>query len=153
MMETVVIGVGNAFRGDDGVGREVARRLAPRARAGIAVRESSGEALSLMELWSGAARVILVDATAAGGKPGAVLRMDASAAALPAECFHKSTHAFSVAEAIEMARALGELPGVVIVYGIEGVSFGHGAGLSAEAESGAAEAVRRILMELTATKT
>ena len=145
----VIIGVGNEFRGDDGVGRIVARRIAEKAPEGIEVHESTGEALSLMEAWGDATRVVLVDAAEAGDQPGAVLRMNASAEALPSALFHTSTHAFSVADAIEMARSLGQLPETVIVYGIQGSSYEHGDALSPEAERGAQEAVDRILQEIS----
>lgn len=148
MSKTVVIGVGNEFRGDDGVGREVIRRLEGRVPVGVDLRESSGEALSLMELWSEASAVILVDASDAEEEPGSVSRMDASQSALPSSFFHASTHAFSVADGIEMARSLGQLPERVIVYGIQGDRFEHGKHLSAAAESGIAEVVDQILKEL-----
>jgi hydrogenase maturation protease len=150
MNGTVVIGVGNEFRGDDGVGRVVVRRLAEQNPDGVAVHESTGEALSLMELWGDASRVILVDAAEADGAPGAVHRLDASVQALPSAYFHTSTHAFSVADAVEMARSLGRLPPKVIVYGVQGASFAHGAGLTPEAQRGADEALRLILAEISA---
>jgi hydrogenase maturation protease len=149
--DTVIIGVGNPFRGDDGVGRIVSQRLKAKLPPGAEVFESIGEALSLMELWGSAPKVILIDAAEAGEAPGAVSRMDASLEALPSAYFHMSTHAFSVAEAIEMARSLGQLPDNVIVYGIQGASFEHGEGLSPAAERGAAEAVKRILEEISNT--
>ena len=145
---TVVIGVGNEFRGDDGVGRITARRLKEKAPEGVAVHESTGEALSLMELWGDATRVFLIDAAEQAGAPGAVSRLDASTTALPTSYFHASTHAFSVAEAIEMARSLASLPETVIVFGIQGASFDHGEGLSPEAEKGADDAVAKILEEI-----
>ena len=145
---TVVIGVGNEFRGDDGVGRIASRRFAEKAPEGVAVHESTGEALSLMELWGDASRVFLIDASEGGGPPGEVSRLDASTNSLPTDYFHASTHAFSVAEAIEMARSLASLPETVIVYGIQGASFEHGEGLSPEADKGADEVVERILEEL-----
>ena len=151
MSDTVIIGVGNRFRGDDGAGRIVAQRLKARLPLGEKVYESSGEALSLMELWGSSPRVILADAAEAGDEPGTVSRMDASLEALPSAFFHMSTHAFSVAEAIEMARSLGQLPATVIVYGIQGASFEHGEGLSPEAERGASEAVKIILEEISNT--
>lgn len=151
MSDTVIIGVGNQFRGDDGVGRIVSQRLRSKLPPGEEVFESSGEALSLMELWGGASKVILIDAAEAGEEPGAVSRMDASLEALPSDFFHMSTHAFSVAEAIEMARSLGQLPDTVIVYGIQGASFEHGEGLSPAAQQGAAEAVQRIRDEISNT--
>lgn len=149
MRTTAIIGIGNEYRGDDGVGRLVARRLAERMAEGAAIYESSGETLSLMDLWQGASMVILVDAAEATNAAGTVHRLDASEEALPSTIFPASTHAFSVAEAIELARSLGRLPETVIVYAIEGAGFGHGLGLTPEAERGAGEAVERILQELS----
>lgn len=149
MSGTVVIGVGNEFRGDDGVGRNVVRQLAEKIPSGVELHESTGEALSLMELWGNASKAILVDATEGGEAPGEVFRMDASEEGLPTTFFHASTHAFSVAEAIEMARSLGQLPEIVIVYGIQGTRFEHGNDLSAEAKRGVTRAVDRILAELS----
>ncbi len=151
MSRTVVIGVGNEFRSDDGAGRIVARLIAAKSPEEVAIHQSTGEALSLIELWGNAPRVILVDALDAGLEPGSVSRWDASDAALPMSYFHQSTHAFSVSEAIEMARSLGQLPESVIVFGIQGARFDHGEGLSPEAERGAAEVIKTILTELNRT--
>ena len=148
MIPTVIIGVGNEFRGDDGVGRVAARRLAKLAPSHVTVCESQGEALTLMDLWAEAARVILIDAAAPEGSPGDVRRFDASKRALPSEYFHASTHAFSVADAIEMGRTLGQLPPAVIVYGIEGENFEQGAELTPAVQQGCDEVLRRILAEL-----
>jgi hydrogenase maturation protease len=146
---TVVIGVGNEFRGDDAAGRVAARRLRDLAPDEVVVHESSGEALSLMERWAGAGRVILIDASSTGIPPGTVQRFDASRAPLPSLYFHTSTHAFSVAEAIEMARSLASLPDTVIVFGIEGGSFEHGTGLTPAAEKGISEVLQLILNEIS----
>lgn len=153
MINTVIVGVGNAFRGDDGVGRYVVQQLAGQLPSGARTGESSGEALSLMEQWGDARVAIIVDAIDAGKDPGSVVRMDASEKALPTAAFHSSTHAFSVSEAIELARSLGQLPEVVIVFGIQGAMFDHGEGLSEEAKRGAAEAIDRILAEIVDSNT
>ncbi len=130
----VVIGVGNALRGDDAAGLEVARRLRRRATAaGILVREQEGEALGLLEQWDGVAAALLVDAIRSGAGAGTVHRLDASARPLPAELRgSSSTHAVGIGEAIELARALGRLPAHVVVYGVEGRCFSTGGGLSEE---------------------
>lgn len=146
MSRRLVIGVGNALRGDDAAGLQVARRLA--ARGCAAVHESSGETASLMELWKDAACVLLADAAQSGAAAGTVTRLDASSVPLPAAFLHCSTHAFGVAEAVELSRSLGSLPPRVIVFGIEGVSFEHGAPLSPEVEAGVAGAVAMIEAEL-----
>ena len=144
---TVVIGIGNDFRGDDAAGRLAARRLAEHGPGDAIIHESTGEALSLIELWGGADRVILIDA-AAGLPPGDVQRYDARAEALPAGRFSTSSHAFSLAEAIDLARTLDQLPPGIVVYAIGGAAFDLGAELSPEAERGCEEAIARILEEL-----
>jgi hydrogenase maturation protease len=90
-----------------------------------------------------------VDATRSGTPPGTLHRFDVAAQSLPATLLCYSTHAFGVAEAIELARALGQLPARFIVYGIEGKNFVAGSGLSAEAEKAVDEAVRQICQQLT----
>ena len=146
MSRMLVIGVGNALRGDDAAGLHVARQL---AASGIAeVHEASGETASLMALWQGADCVMLADAAQSGAEPGTVTRLDASIQALPAAFLHCSTHAFGVAEAVELARSLGSLPAKILIFGIEGASFEHGAPLSPGVEAGVARAVEMIKAEL-----
>src|SRR6478609_604315 len=94
-----VIGVGNAWRRDDGTGPAVAAAL-----GGISTDDPS----HLLDLWYGARRVIVVDAARSGAPAGTIHRFDA-AEPLPAGLGH-STHAFGVADAVELARALGRLP-------------------------------------------
>lgn len=147
MSRMVVIGVGNALRGDDAAGLHVARQL--RDRGFRDVHESSGETASLMDLWKGADAVLLADAAQSGAGAGAVTLIDASTQPLPAVFLHCSTHAFGVAEAVELARSLGTLPQRVIVFGIEGTIFEHGAPLSPEVERGVLEAVKLMEAELS----
>jgi hydrogenase maturation protease len=144
----LVIGVGNAYRSDDAVGLVVARLLQERAPDRVTVREGSGEGAALMAAWEGAGVVILIDAVGAGAAPGTVYRLEARAEPIPAKFFHYSTHAFGVAEAIELARALGQLPPRLIVYGIEGGNFQAGTGLSAAVGRAAQGVVERVLREL-----
>src|SRR5271165_7198320 len=115
--DIVVIGVGNEYRSDDGAGIAVARRLRERFPTGVTILEENGEGAALIDAWQGATRVMLVDAVRSGAPPGTIHRLDAQAAPLPAGFFHYSTHAFSVAEAVELARSLGQLPSHVTVYG------------------------------------
>ncbi len=143
-MNALVIGVGNAMRGDDGAGLAVARALAARVGPGVRVMEASGEGAALMDAWCGAETVILVDAARSGAPPGTIHRFDAVREPMPARFFHYSTHAFSVAEAVELARVLGALPPRLLVFGIEGRTFEAGAALSPEAARAAEEAAEEI---------
>lgn len=145
----IVIGVGNALRGDDAAGLEVVRRVSARAAAAaIAVREQEGEALGLLEQWEGAGAAVLVDAIHSGAPAGTVRRVDASLQAIPARLgSSSSTHAIGVAEAVELARAMGRLPGRVILYGVEGARFETGEGLSAEVQAAIAEIADAVFDE------
>ena len=149
MSETCVIGVGNAFRGDDGIGLIVARRITELALPGVTVLEESGEGVALMEAWGDADQVIVVDAVSSGSEPGTVHRFEATGQPLPALFTGHSTHAFGLAEAIELARQLDRLPDQLVVYGIEGRSFEFDHELSPEVEEAAGVLVRQIAKEIT----
>jgi hydrogenase maturation protease len=130
---TLVIGIGNALRGDDGAGLEVVRRLRRRAEAaGIRVREFEGEGIGLLHVWQDARAVVLVDSVRSGAVPGTIQRIEVTDHPLPIGLRNSSsTHAVGVGEAIELARALGRLPSRLVIYGVEGGEFETGAELSA----------------------
>ena len=148
--DVLVIGVGNTFRGDDGVGPVVAARLKELALPGVTILEQSGEGTSLMAAWENAAYVIVIDAVQSGAEPGTIHRLDVTDKPIPAQFGSRfSGHAFGVAGAVEMARLLDRLPKRLIVYGIEGLAFATRQGLSAEVERGVETAVQQIRKELT----
>ena len=126
----ILIGIGNEYRGDDGLGLMVAREFRRRAHPGLTVVEQSGEGTSLIAAWRGAESVLIVDAAACGDPPGTIYRFDVAHNRLPAGCCHCSSHTFGLAEAVEMARNLKELPPKMVVYAIEGESYGQETGLS-----------------------
>ena len=64
--QILIIGLGNDYRGDDAVGRAIARRLQAIAGDNIRVLEESGEGVALMESWKGGDFVILIDAIHSG---------------------------------------------------------------------------------------
>jgi hydrogenase maturation protease len=141
----LIIGIGDEYRGDDAAGLIVVRQLKERLADSAIVIEQSGDGVAMMESWRGAETVIIFDAVMSGAEPGTIHRLDASAQPIPKGAFHYSTHAFGVAEAIELARALGNLPQYLVVYGIEGKNFAVGVGLSVEVERATGEAVRQAL--------
>lgn len=148
MSETLVIGVGNVYRGDDGAGIAVARKLAAQRLPGVRVMEMNGEGTSLQEAWKDAPSILLVDAVSSGAVPGTIHRFDAQAGPLPTELKHRSSHSFGVAEAVEVARALGRLPSHMVVYGVEGKNFSPGRDLSPEVERAVEEVASRLISEL-----
>ena len=141
--------LGNRLRGDDAAGPRVAEllRTAPLPKE-AEIREHWGEAGDLMDHWQGVDLVILVDAATSDAAPGTLHVFDAHHVSTPKGLFHSSTHRFGVAEAVELARVLGQLPGQVFLYAIEARSFVLGADLSAEVEDAARRLAERITRDL-----
>lgn len=127
----------------------IARKLEKLNLDKVCVKELSGEGTSLMEAWNGYARVIIVDAVSSGEPTGSIKRLDVSKNSIPANYFSCSSHNFGVAEGIEMARTLDQLPQSVELFGIEGKNFQPGAGLSPEVEKAIESAVNEILQSVT----
>ncbi|MBI3932045.1 MAG: hydrogenase maturation protease [Acidobacteria bacterium] len=149
MRGTLVIGIGNRDRSDDAAGLVAARRIRQKHPRDVLVLEQDGHAAALLEAWRDARTVLVVDAASGAGPAGTVRRFDAHRERLPAGLLHASTHSWGIAEAVEMARVLGQLPPTVVVYAVEGSSFGHGRRLTPEVEKAVEDVVRRILEEVS----
>ena len=147
MSRCVVVGVGNVYRGDDGAGIAVVESIRGRLPAGVEVVTCEQEASRVIDAIEGRDAAVLVDASCSGAAPGTIHRFDASAEPVPARSFRSSTHAFGVGEAIELARALGKLPGTVVVYGIEGHRFTAGEGLSPAVDAAVEPAANAVMGE------
>ena len=157
-MATIVLGAGNPLRRDDGAGatvcRYLAERLAGRLPGDVTVAAVPGGAVEILAALQGAGRAVLVDATSSGAPPGTVRRFEAAEGPLPTSFARGSSHGLGVAEAVELARALGQLPPHLVIYGIEGEDFGLGEGLTpavAEAVERVAEKVVRDLADTAPT--
>ncbi len=129
-MRHVIVGVGNAYRRDDGVGLAVAALLEGRVPRRVEIIACEQEPSRLLDAWEQADTALVIDAVDSGAEPGTLVRFDASELPIPTHLFRTSTHAFGVGDAIELARVLGRLPARVVVYGVEGAEFAAGEGLS-----------------------
>jgi hydrogenase maturation protease len=145
----LVIGIGNEFRSDDGVGILVARAIEERKLQGVAVVEQSGEGAALMNVWSEAGNVFLIDAVSSGAPAGNVCRLDARTEIFLKEVRPFSTHAFGVAQAVELARRLNSLPPRLIFFGVEGKNFESGHELSSEAARSKHNVTQMIIEEIS----
>ena len=110
LQKVLIVGIGNDYRGDDGIGFMIARKIREKLLIHVTAIEESGDGAVLMEAWQGYDIVILVDAISSGAKPGTIIKIDAGKKNVPAKYFHRSTHAFGVAEAIALAKTMKKLP-------------------------------------------
>jgi hydrogenase maturation protease len=156
---TLVIGVGNAFRRDDGVGAAAVERLRQRAPGGRAADDVQvlcldGEPTRLIDAWDGAERTVVVDAVRSGAAPGTVQRVEVDldgddvASQLPGSRFGASSHSAGIAEAVALGRVLGRLPHRLVVFGVEGEDFGPGPGLSPAVQTALGTVTDGIAREL-----
>jgi hydrogenase maturation protease len=139
----LVVCVGNRDRGDDGAGPRVADLLRAPPSADLEVREMAGDGADLLLAWAGADQVIVVDAVVSGAPVGTIHVIDGTRQAVPPAPLH-STHGLGVAEAVALGRALGSLPRLLTVYGIEGADFTPGAAPSRAVCSAVAQVAVRI---------
>ncbi len=142
-MTVKVIGVGNRFRRDDGIGPAAVDLLRGVLPAHIRAETRRCDPADLIAAWRGAAAAVIIDAAAPAGNPGRIVRIDMNETA-PAPRAAASTHGFGLAEALALARALAAAPQNVIVYAMEGEDFGHGDGLSAAVHARLPALVARV---------
>jgi hydrogenase maturation protease len=145
----LVIGIGNDFRRDDGVGLAVVRRLRALEIPQLSCLECLGDAASLLEAWGDRGDVVLVDAMVSGAPPGSVLRLDLRQQALAPSATLHSTHALSISDAVQLADALGRLPQRLVLYAVEAADVGYGEALSADVERAVEPLALRLAAELS----
>lgn len=145
--EVVVIGIGNPYRHDDGVG-SAAARLVRLAVPGAEVVELDGEPTRIMEAWADRDLAVVIDAVRAGGQAGTIHRIDVAVDPLPDCPARGSTHHAGLAEAVALARALGRLPARLVVYGIEPGDLTDGEGLSAPVRQALPAVAQRVMSEI-----
>lgn len=158
----VVIGVGNPFRRDDGVGAAVATRtlarLPPGLRDGAWVVALDGEPSRMVETWTSAELAVVVDAVCSDAEPGTVRRAnvvpddtdDLLGAQSRTGSSAVSGHAAGVAEAVALGAALDRLPRRLVIYTVAADDFGNGPGLSppvATAVDRVVDAIHELLLE------
>ncbi|MEO1061397.1 MAG: hydrogenase maturation protease [Actinomycetota bacterium] len=140
MSAVVIIGLGNEAAHDDAIGIEVVRSLArPVPPAGLRLVEADGDPARLLAAWEAAEVAVVVDA-ARVGSVAPVTVIDGEEAALRGDD-RRSSHGLGLAEAVELGRALGRLPGRLVVVAVAGERFEPGFGLSETGRRNLGEAV------------
>lgn len=143
----VVIGIGNPYRRDDGVGLIVAGAIGQLHLPGVRVVISDGEPISLLAAWEDAPLAIVVDAIRQEPPcPGRIHRL--TAGQLAGDGSGTSSHGFGVPYALRLSHALHRQPGHLVVIAVEGADFTDGPGLSAPASAAVPTAVAAVRAEL-----
>lgn len=145
---TVVIGIGNPYRRDDGIGPIVAGAIDALHLPGVRVVISDGEPVALLAAWEGAGLAVVVDTIRQEPpEPGRIHRL--TPAQLGSDDPGASSHGFGVPYALRLGRALGREPGRLVILAVEGADFADGTGLSGPASAAVPGAVAAVRAELT----
>lgn len=151
-LDALVIGLGSPDRGDDAVGAVVAERVRDMVGDGVQVSTREDPTV-LVHAWKDHPMVVLIDSMLSGVPAGTVTVRHAGTrdAPLPTHAFAAAgrggSHAFGLAGAVELSRALGTLPEHVVIVGVEAATFNHGP-MSAAVEASIDAAAAAVCHEL-----
>ena len=149
-MKTLILGLGNAIRCDDGVGNRIAQILENEiSDPEVTVTETNAAGLDLLDLLTGYERAIIIDAIQTQkGRAGQVHRL--SLHDLGAPHYLSATHNIDLATALELGTRLGlALPEEVIIFAIEAADVTtFSEECTPEVERAIPEVVESVLEEL-----
>lgn len=136
MGETLILGLGNPLRGDDGIGPAVIEWLRGQdLPADVVAIDGGTGGLDLVLTMMGYRRVLIVDAAELGCTPGAWICFRPDSARIETAEFTLSMHEAGLAEALALGAALHVLPEEVIVFGVQPAQTDWAPGLSAEVQA------------------
>ena len=141
-----VIAVGNDLYGDDAVGKAVLNALEhiPEMRE-VELVDGATDALGLIDHFSGADHVIIVDAAQMGEKPGTVKVFSREEVKLKIKMDNLSVHGISLAETFDIAQVVDSLPEKITIIGIEPKNIGISQNLSDVVTQSISEVVSNII--------
>jgi hydrogenase maturation protease len=146
--DLLILGLGNLLCCDDGVGVAALSRLMRgyEAPEGVLMMDGGTLGLSLLPYLQDARRVILVDAIAAKGPPGSPVRLEGEDVA-HAVLHRLSPHQVGVADLLDGARILGDVPDEVVLVGVVPASMELSIERTPEVEAAIPDLVARVVRE------
>jgi hydrogenase maturation protease len=142
-----VIGFGNIFMSDDGLGIEVINRLRKR-KIPAELIDGGTSAADLIIFSKNSKKMIIVDAVDAGQKQGEVIRFGAGEIArFRGRLKSYSLHDFDLSQAIAIIQKMKIVVDIVVI-GIKPQKTGFGRGLSPEIEEKIPEIMEMVINEI-----
>jgi hydrogenase maturation protease len=149
-LKTIILGLGNPIRSDDGVGNRIAQALEGKIKdPEITVTETNATGLGLLDLLTGFDRAIIIDAVQTkDGKAGEVYRLSLGELKVSEHIF--AVHEIGLATALELGKKLGlKLPEEIIIFAIEVADVAtFGEKLTPEVEKSVPKVCQFVLEEL-----
>lgn len=147
--KNVVIGIGNPYMRDDGIGIQVVNELR-KLNLGdeVLVYDYQAMDLSLLLCFEKASKVIIVDALKSGSPPGAVSKYSVTKNEEGPLLRLPNLHELQLYDIVDLASQTGILPFPLIVIGIEPKDCTIGEGLTDEVAAAVPKALSKVVEEL-----
>jgi hydrogenase maturation protease len=146
---TLILGLGNPLRGDDGIGPRVVEDLTDHnLPEGVTALDGGTGGLDLLRLMEEWERVVIVDAADVGREPGEYVRFTPDEMRLAGASPTLSLHHAGLSEVLALADALDmDLPEMVI-FGVQPAEIGWKEGLSPAVAATLAALTDAVLQEI-----
>ena len=146
-MTALVIGVGNPFRRDDGIGPAVAAEVARRSLAGVRVLLCSDDPVEMLAAWTDTELAVVVDAAVGEDSvPGRIRRWTPD---VRPPCAAVSSHGLDVPSTYALGRSLGRIPRRLLVLAVDAADVRPGLGLSPAVAAVVPDVVGVVVSEIT----
>lgn len=157
-MTVRVVGIGNPWAADDGVGAAVIDLLRRRlsleteaTRSQLELLTLTQPGLELLDAMDGCEQLIVVDAVATGAPPGTLHCIEWRPGVITERGVERaSSHGLGLREMLDLAAVLGKLPRWVMVWGVEMASDAAGQGLSPEVAAALPGIVEELMRQVGA---
>lgn len=143
----VVIGLGNQYTRDDGVGLVAADELRKRDLPDVTIYQYTALDLGLLWSFRKASKVVIVDALRSGASPGTIQTYSIAPRSEPLTKL-PSLHTLQLYDLFDLARQTGQDLCPVVIVGIEPKDTGPGEGLTNEVVARLPDLVETVTKEL-----
>lgn len=149
MKKILIIGVGNLLLRDEGVGIHVIREIQKRELpSGVEALDGGVGGFDLLNYFSQARKVLIIDAAEMGLPPGAVARFQPSQLNPRPKERSFSAHEVKLLEVIELAQALDKSLPEIVIFGIQPKEISWGMELSPEVGAVIPQVIDAVLEEM-----
>lgn len=145
MSGSIVIGIGNSIRSDDGVGIHVVRGLEGRVPDNVELIEGTVYCADLLPFLEGRDSAIFIDGIDAGEEPGAIFRFSPEQVKQKRPAEPISLHDFGIYELIAAAELLDQRPPYITIVCVQVKSTDMGEELSDEVAAAVPHACELVL--------
>ena len=118
---TVVLGLGNPFMADEGIGVYLVDRLVSAAErcSGVDFIDAGTGGMSVLHLIEGRGKAIFIDCAFMNEVPGTLRRFTPEEVRSTKVLAHQSLHDADLLRILSLAEQLGQCPEEVVIFGIQ----------------------------------